>query len=216
MKQIETDQNQACEKCGAANARRYEQYFFGRAGEQVDEGHVWLCVKCVRAERRAIRDSRGPAGDGLTREELIAELDRFWNESGAMQICIRCHEQQTGCCPPMCRSLGPAGCRNKNVFCAGFICSALLNAIRECDAALARLLKRVKWNYGSAEFRVYEMMTRVPPEEREQTRPLALPARYPPLNLPDGNAIRQRLLALADEVLEVRRRWNKADREDRR
>jgi hypothetical protein len=145
------------------------------------------------------------------RDELIAALDRFWAESGAGEICRRCHEQGTGCCPPMCRHLGAHGCVRKNVFCTSFVCSALLNAIAECDAETGRLLKWMKRNPGSAEFRVYEMVTRVPAIDREDVRPLAVPERYPgPLKL-RGESIRKPLLALAEQVLEIRRRWHKAE-----
>jgi hypothetical protein len=216
----EQSQSVLCVRCGAAKAREYEQYFFSEVGEPAETGTIRLCVKCARTERRAIhelqnerlRNHQCEDDHPLTRDQLIAVMDRFWAESGAGEICRRCHEQQTGCCPPMCRRLGAGGCLKKNVFCTSFICSALLNALSECDAETGRLLKWMKWNPGSAEFRIYEMVTRVPPEDREQTRPLALPVLYPgPLKL-SGAAIRERLLALADEVLEIRRRWNRLER----
>jgi hypothetical protein len=146
--------------------------------------------------------------DGLTRTEVIAELDRFFIGSGVLEICRRCHEQGTGCCPQACRALKASGCAGKNLFCASFVCSPLLSAIAECDAPVARLLKWVKRELGPAEFRVYEMMTRVPRAYREEKQPLMLPARYPgPLGLGDGRTMAPRLLALASEVLDMRRRW---------
>jgi hypothetical protein len=203
-----------CQTCGADDARLYELYFFTTVGEPVEPGQIWLCVKCARRERQSIREARAAQLQNpnyptqLTRAELIAAMDRFWAESGAGEICRRCHEQGTGCCPPMCRHLGAQGCLQKNVFCTSFVCSALLNAIAECDADTARLLKWMKWNPGSAEFRVYEMVTRVPAIDREDTRPLAVPDRYPgPLHL-SGEPLKAQLLALADEVLEIRRRWH--------
>lgn len=70
-------------------------------------------------------------------------------------------------------------------------------------------MKWIKQQLGPAEFRVYEMMTRVPAADREPARPLALPTHYPgPLGLGNGSAIREKLDALAEEVLEVRRRWS--------
>ncbi len=148
----------------------------------------------------------------MTRRELIAELDRFFAASGVFDICRRCHEQGTGCCPPTCRVMGASGCdpnnqRGKTVFCATFVCGALLNAIAECDAEAGRTLRRAKNELGPAEFRVYEMITRVPALAREPVRPLTLPKRYPRLAGLDGEAIRENLSALAAEVLEIRRRW---------
>lgn len=222
----------ACAKCGKAKARTYELYFFTEVGVPAETDRTRLCVKCARAERRQIRvahqaqlNSRSVAGsqesvtdtsqkssEQLSRAELIAVMDRFWGESGAGEICRRCHEQRTGCCPPMCRHLGATGCLKKNVFCTSFICSALRNAISECDAETGRLLKWMKWHPGSAEFRLYEMVTRVPAIDREPVRPLALPVLYPgPLHL-SGTKIRAKLLTLADEVLEIRRRWHKLER----
>jgi hypothetical protein len=208
-----------CQTCGTNDARLYELYFFTTVGVPAEPGQIRLCVKCARRERRAIRAARAtqlrnpnyPTQNQLTREELIAALDRFWAESGAGEICRRCHEQGTGCCPPMCRHLGASGCLKKNVFCTSFVCSALLNAIAECDAETGRLLKWMKWNPGAAEFRVYEMVTRVPAVDREARRPLAVPERYPgPLPL-TGERIKASLQTLAEEVLEIRRRWHQEE-----
>jgi hypothetical protein len=152
------------------------------------------------------------AAQGLSRKELIDDLDRFFNVSGVFEICGRCHRQGTGCCPTSCRVMGAAGCDSDNrygktVFCAAFLCSALLNAVSECDADIGRELRRIKRDYGPAEFHLYEMITRVPSESREPARPLRLPERYPaPAGL-DGERIRDQLLALSDEILEIRRRW---------
>lgn len=113
--------------------------------------------------------------------------------------------------------MGASGCdpnnkHGKTVFCAAFVCGALLNAISECDAEAGRALKWVKKEMGAAEFRVYEMITRVPANAREPVRPLALPRRYPrPIELGDGERIRENLSALADEVLEIRRRWRELE-----
>jgi hypothetical protein len=73
----------------------------------------------------------------------------------------------------------------------------------------------VKKELGVAEFRIYEMITRVPSPSREPVRPLALPCRYPrPDELENGGKIKERLNALATEVLEIRRRWRELERQD--
>src|SRR5262245_54605857 len=169
-----------------------------------------LCARCARSERKRLK-AEPDLEDGLTRGELIAALDRFFAASGVFDICRRCHEQGTGCCPPTCRVMGSAGCDpnnkyGKTVFCGAFICSALLNAISECSPDTGRTLKWVKTEVGSAEFPIYEMITRIPRQEREPLRPLALPRRYPlPVGgsltgLADGAEIKERLGALAPEV----------------
>jgi hypothetical protein len=197
-----------CEKCGAADGRRYQTFGFEAAGVPVDERHAFLCVKCARAERRRLR-AESDKPQGLTRDEVIAELNRFFAASGALEICRRCHAQGTGCCPPTCRSLTPAGCADKKtLWCAGFVCSALLGAIAECDAEAGRALKWLRQSVGVTEYRIYEMKARVPAAHREPERPLALPARYPfPPNLGDPEALKPELESLAEEVLEVRRRF---------
>lgn len=209
-----------CQTCGADQARLYESFQFTTVGEPQTPEQNWLCVKCARRERQSLRETRAaqlrnphyPTQHQLTRDELIEMLDRFWAESGAGEICRRCHQQGTGCCPPMCRYLGAGGCVKKNVFCTSFVCSALLNAISECAPATGRLLKWVKVHAGAVEFRLYEMVTRVPSVDREQARPLLLPNRYPgPLKLM-GEPIRDSLLALTEEVLEIRRRWREEER----
>ena len=167
-----------------------------------------LCPACARAQRQQLRQTSSV--HGLTRDELIAQLDRFFAASGVFDICRRCHEQGTGCCPPTCRVLQAHGQSNgcqsgKTLYCATFLCSALLNAISECDAELGRLLKWLKSDVGVTEWRVYEMFTRVPAAHREPERPLALPEHYPPLPDLDGTALQKRLMALADEVLALRR-----------
>jgi hypothetical protein len=121
--------------------------------------------------------------------------------------------------------MGPAGCDQNNkygktVFCGAFICSALLNAISECSQDTGRALKWVKTEVGSAEFPIYEMITRIPRQEREPVRPLVLPRRYPlpvgwsPTGLADGAEIKEKLSALAPEVLEIRRRWRVLERQE--
>lgn len=200
-----------CERCGAAPAYSYHRIEFDEYPEPHREQISVLCPACARAARAARAPETTP---GLTRQELIAELDRFFAASGVFDICGRCHSQGTGCCPPTCRVMGAAGCdpdnrRGKTVFCAAFVCSALLNAISECDPELGRRLRWIKRELGPAEFRIYEMIARVPAAHREPVRPLALPERYPsPGELP-GEAIREQLLPLADEILEIRRLWTK-------
>jgi hypothetical protein len=204
-----------CQACGATNAHRYELISFGQPGELSDVHEFTLCVICARAER--MQRLAEPPGIGLTRQELIAMLNRFFATSGAADICRRCHEQGTGCCPPTCRVMGAHGCdpnnkRGKTVFCAAFVCSALLNAVTECDAEMGRTLKWVKRELGQAEYHVYEMITRVPAAAREPVRPLALPQHYAkPVSLIDGGRIKTRLAELVGEVLELRRRWHESE-----
>jgi len=212
-----------CQSCGARAARRYRLVSFGKSGLPGGEREFPLCARCARAERKWLKAAPEPA-EGLTREELIAKLDRFFASSGVFDICRRCHEQGTGCCPPTCRVMGAKGCDSNNrygktVFCAAFVCGALLNAISECDAEAARALKWVKTELGVAEFRIYEMITRVPAEARDPVRPLSLPRRYPypaglPAGLEDGARIREKLSALTPEVLEIRRRWRELERQE--
>jgi hypothetical protein len=208
-----------CDGCGVSGARRYQLANFASRNEPGDEGEFILCVRCARAERKRLKALPDP-DDGLTRQELIAALDRFFASSGAFDICRRCHEQGTGCCPPTCRVMGARGCDpnnryGKTVFCAAFVCGALLNAISECDAEAGRALKWVKTGLGAAEFRIYEMITRVPAQAREPVRPLALPRRYPqPAGLENGTKIKEQLSALAPEVLEIRRRWHELERQE--
>ncbi|HEU0175371.1 MAG TPA: hypothetical protein VFV58_14010 [Blastocatellia bacterium] len=211
-----------CQSCGARAARRYQLISFGEFGEPGDERESMLCARCARAERLRLNAQPDP-GEGLSRQEMIAALDRFFESSGVFDICRRCHEQGTGCCPPTCRVMGTQGCNpnnkyGKSVFCAAFVCGALLNAISECDAEAGRALKWVKTEIGAAEFHIYEMITRVPPPSREPVRPLALPRRYPHpkalVALENGAKIKEKLDALASEVLEIRRRWRELERQE--
>jgi len=208
-----------CQSCGVRAARRYQLASFGKSGNPSGEREFLLCARCARAERKRLNALPEPE-DGLTREELIGALDRFFASSGVFDICRRCHEQGTGCCPPTCRVMGANGCDpnnryGKTVFCAAFVCGALLNAISECDAEAGRALKWVKTELGVAEFRVYEMITRVPANAREPIRPLMLPRRYPqPAGLENGGRIREKLNALAQEVLEIRRQWRELERQE--
>jgi hypothetical protein len=208
-----------CQLCGARAARRYQSLSLGEFGEPGDEREFIFCPRCARAERKRLNATAAPE-DGLTRAEMIAALDRFFASSGVFDICRRCHEQGTGCCPTTCRVMGANGCdpnnrRGKTVFCAAFVCGALLNAISECDAEAARALKWVKTELGATEFQIYEMITRVPALAREPVRPLALPRSYPrPTALENGERIKQSLSALAPEVLEIRRRWRESERQE--
>ncbi|MDX2042326.1 MAG: hypothetical protein SF097_13815 [Acidobacteriota bacterium] len=206
-----------CQKCEIKTARRYELTGFDSTGESSTEKFL-LCVGCARTKRKRLW-AEPETETGLTRKELIAELDRFFAASGVFDICARCHQQGTGCCPPTCRVMGVAGCdpnnkRGKTVFCATFICSALLNAISECDPELGRTLRRLKSEVGSAEFHIYEMITRVPAEAREPYRPLVLPNRYPQPPKLNGESIKKKLLALTDEVLELRRIWREQEQSE--
>ena len=204
-------QFQPCEKCGNTAARPYHSWRIQQPGWPSEEVLRLYCVACARAERHALQGQPVPA-EGLTRDELIAKLDRFFAASGVFEICGRCHAQGTGCCPPTCRIIGPQGCQNgKTLFCATFLCSALLNAISECEPELGRTLKWLKREVGVAEWRVYQMFTRVPTTERDPERPLLLPPRYPDPGKMDGEQLKEALAKLADEVLEMRRRWQKEE-----
>jgi hypothetical protein len=208
-----------CDGCGVSGAHRYQLASFGKPNEPSGEREFMFCVRCARAERKRLK-ARPDPDDGLTRQELIASLDRFFASSGAFDICRRCHEQGTGCCPTTCRVMGAKGCdpnnrHGKTVFCAAFVCGALLNAISECDAETGRALKWVKTELGAAEFRIYEMITRVPAQAREPVRPFALPRRYTqPAGLENGAKIKDKLSALAPEVLEIRRRWRELEMQE--
>ncbi len=208
-----------CSACGARDAHRYQLVGFSKFSQPTDERELSLCARCARSERKRLKAERDPK-EGITREELIGALDHFFASSGVFDICRRCHEQGTGCCPPTCRVMGASGCDpdnkyGKTVFCAAFVCGALLNAISECDAEAGRALKWVKKEMGVAEFRIYEMITRVPAGEREPVRPLTLPRRYPyPKGLENGDKIKDKLRALAPEVLEIRRRWRELERQE--
>jgi hypothetical protein len=208
-----------CKSCGARVVRGYQLIEFDEFGEPGDEREFILCIRCARSERKRLK-AEPDLEDGLTRGELIAALDRFFASSGVFDICRRCHEQGTGCCPPTCRVMGAQGCDPKNkygktVFCAAFVCGALLNAISECDAEAGRALKWVKTELGAAEFHIYEMITRVPPPSRDPVRPLALPRRYPhPDGVENGEKIKEKLSVLAPEVLEIRRRWRELERQE--
>lgn len=218
-----------CQECQRPAARRYQDYAIvpvatpGRFDlEVVEEG--WRCPRCARAARRALpspgASSPEVAGPLLSRRELIDRLDAFFAESGVHEICARCHRQGTGCCPPSCRVMGSAGCdpthpTGKTVFCATFLCSALLNTISELDPALGRSLQQSKKVLGTPEFHLYQLITRVPRAERETEIPLRLPERYPlPEGLDRGPDLRPSLIALAEEVLAIRRLWQKEEREE--
>ena len=218
-----------CQQCERPAARRFQDYAFiplatpGRFDLEVVEER-WLCPRCARMARRALpspgASSPGMSGPLLSRNELIGRLDTFFAESGAHEICARCHQQGTGCCPSSCRVMGSAGCdpthpTGKTVFCATFLCSALLNAISELDPALGRSLQQSKKVLGNPEFHLYQLITRVPRAERETEIPLRLPERYPlPEGLDRGPDLRPSLLALAEEVLAIRRLWQKEEREE--
>ncbi|MBI1765519.1 MAG: hypothetical protein HYR56_29235 [Acidobacteria bacterium] len=207
--------DQPCEQCGTAPARLYQQLQLHTPGVPSEESLRWYCVTCARAERSTLREQESELA-GLTRDELIAKLDRFFAASGVFEICGRCHAQGTGCCPPTCRIIEPQGCvSGKTLFCATFLCSALLNAISECEPELGRTLKWLKREVGVAEWRIYQMFTRVPAAERDAERPLVLPQRYPDPGELDGERLKPKLAALADEVLEMRRRWHVQEERER-
>src|SRR5262245_845886 len=85
-----------CDGCDAGGAHRYQLISFGKANQPADQREFLLCAQCARAERKRL-NARPDHTEGLTRQELIAALDRFFSSSGASDICRRCHEQDTGC-----------------------------------------------------------------------------------------------------------------------
>lgn len=194
-----------CENCGGGGAERYEQSFFSDAGVPREITRLTLCAACARERRRNL-----PVQPGIPRTAWIAALDRFFADSGVLDICRRCHQQGTGCCPPTCRRLEEEGCGSKMVWCSGFVCSALLLAISECDPETARLLRWARREAGESEYRLYEIMVRVPSAHREPVRMLDVARHLPPLEL-DGKVIRSQLSSLAEEVLAMRRQWSEED-----
>src|SRR4030095_10863374 len=94
-----------CQSCGVKAAHRYQLLGFVVFGELADERESVLCARCARAERKRLKADPDPE-DGLTREELIAALDRFFASSGVFGVWRRCHEQGAGCCPPAGRARG--------------------------------------------------------------------------------------------------------------
>lgn len=58
---------------------------------------------------------------------------------------------------------------------------------------------------------MYQLFTRVPVTERDPERPLLLPPRYPDPGEMAGEQLKEALAKLADEVLEMRRRWQKEE-----
>lgn len=188
-----------CSECGTKNAHSYKHFD--------TDCELHLCVRCARLKRKQINNTE--PSDGLTREEFIEKLDRFFEASGMFEICRMCHEQGTGCCPSTCRVMGSKGCNPQNkygktMFCAGFICSALMNAVWECDPEMARTLKQIKNGPALSEYRIYEMITRVPSTERDPERPLTLPQYYSNPDetglLSNGGKIRDELMKLASEI----------------
>lgn len=202
-----------CQRCASPAANRCLTFTLGRYPEPVDISEEVLCPACARHLRRppAPADHSADGDQWVGRAELIDRLDQFFTAAGIDVICARCHHQGTGCCPPTCRVMGTRGCNPENrygktVFCATFLCSALLNAIREIDPECARVLRWVREQLGPAEFHLYEMITRVPADHREPERPLRLPTAYPAPPLAEYTAkLRQKLPSLIDEILEIRR-----------
>ena len=202
-----------CQRCASPAANRCLTFTLGRYPEPVDTSEEVLCPACARHLRRppAPTDHSADGDQWVGRAELIDRLDQFFTAAGIDKICARCHHQGTGCCPPTCRVMGTRGCNPENrygktVFCAAFLCSALLNAIREIDPECARVLRWVREQLGPAEYHLYEMITRVPAAHREPERPLRLPAAYPVPPLAEYTVkLRQRLPGLIDEILEIRR-----------
>jgi len=208
----------SCQDCGTPAANRCLTFTTRPYPQPAETTEQLLCPRCARRLRHRMTATDSEActsGDSpvewIGRRELIARLDQFFAASGILEICSRCHNQGTGCCPPTCRVMGSRGCdpqnrHGKTVFCAAFLCSAILNAIREIDPECARILRWVRDQLGPTEFHLYEMIARVPAAHREPERPLRLPAAYPAPPLAHFAArIRAGLAPLADEILEVQR-----------
>lgn len=210
-----------CAECGRPSAHRYQTIRlapYPAPGETTESLSCTGCARAVRRNRHETAPGMPPETSAavaqVDRRALIAHLDQFFAAAGIFDVCARCHDQGTGCCPPTCRVMGPRGCDpasryGKTVFCAAFICSALLNTISEVDPECGRILRWVREQLGPAEFHIYEMITRVPAAHREPERPLALPPSYPVPPLA-GHAARVRagLAPLVEEILEIRRTWS--------
>lgn len=197
-----------CIQCGSASAHRYQTLAFQSVGDPAVASIETLCVACARKHRGVVAKVQGAGLQGIPRARWIDELNTFFDESGMHEICGRCHQQGTGCCPPTCRRLTAQGCREKTVWCSAFVCSALLLVLEECDPETARKLKWARREVGPSEYRLYEILTRVPAPHREQERMLAAPKSLPGPVALSGAKIRGQLLDLADNVLELRRRWS--------
>ena len=203
-----------CQRCASRAANQCQTSTPGQYPTPFDITTEWLCPACARSSRRLpIPPAQRPVdSEWVDRAELIDQLDQFFAAAGIDEICARCHHQGTGCCPPSCRVMGARGCNPENrygktVFCAAFLCSALLNAIREIDPECARVLRWVREQLGPIEFHLYEMITRVPAAHREPERPLRLPPAYPVPPLAEYAAkLSQGLPPLVEEILEIRRR----------
>jgi len=140
------------------------------------------------------------------RQRFLDELDGFFERSGMLEICARCHAQGTGCCPSGCRRLTSTGCRQKTVWCGAFVCSAMLGALRECSPETSRMLTLLKDEVGPGEWRLFELVSRTPGDERDEERHVTVSAEFPELSgLGNAEAIRPKLLDLAEEILELRR-----------
>lgn len=192
-----------CTQCGKANAHRYQTLSIESVGAPAVASIESLCVACARKRRGEAAEAQG-----VPRQSWIDELNNFFEESGLHSICAQCHQQGTGCCPPTCRRLTGEGCREKTVWCAAFVCSALLLAVEECDPQIARKLKWARREVGPSEYRLYEIITRVPSEHQEPERMLAIPRRLPGPMVLDGRGIRNQLTSLTGNVLELRRHWS--------
>ena len=146
------------------------------------------------------------------RMRFLSSLDEFFQQSGVLEICARCHEQGTGCCPSSCRRLTAEGCSQKVVWCGTFLCSALLGALRECSPEGARMFTWLKKEIGAGEWRLFELVSRMPAAERNAEHHIALSTQYPALDvLNNAVAIRPKLVALTGEILELRKAQNSSE-----
>ena len=190
-----------CQNCGKPGARAHVFWTFRRPGELSDQVRRTLCRGC----RNSLSTERNEAHRN-DRQRFLRQLDHFFEESGALEICARCHAQGTGCCPSGCRRLTPAGCSQKILWCGTFICSALLGALWECSPEAARLFTWLRKEVGAGEWHLYELVTRMPASEREAERHVLVSSEFPSVEeLGNAAAFKLKLASLTDEILEIRR-----------
>lgn len=193
--------SEKCQDCGKPGARWYVFWLFPNPGEPATQIRKILCHDC----RKSLTDGENGRRNA-DRLRFIASLDEFFEQSGVLEICAQCHAQGSGCCPASCRRLTPEGCSQKIVWCGTFLCSALLGALRECSPESARMFDRLKKEVGVGEWRLFELVSRLPAAEQDAERYIPLSTRYPAIDkLNNAVAIRPKLAALTDEILELRR-----------
>lgn len=193
--------SEKCQDCGNPGARRYVFWLFQSASEPANQIRKALCHDCRKSLTARENESRN-----ADRLRFLASLDEFFAQSGVLEICAQCHAQGTGCCPSSCRRKTAEGCTQKIVWCGTFLCSALLGALKECSPETAKMFSWLKKEVGPGEWRLFELVSRVPAVEHDAERHIPLSTRYPAVDeLNNAVAVRQKLRALTGEILELRR-----------